>query len=79
MPVSYEDVASPVVVVIDEERAETAVPESRVAEFGGERGVFKRPAAQISIEAGVLKIEVRDKKVRPAVAVNVVCAWYVVC
>src|SRR5215510_4255172 len=71
MPVSYEDVASPVVVVIDEERAETAVPESRVAEFGRERGVFKRPAAQISIEAGVLEIEVRDKNVRPAVAINV--------
>src|SRR5262249_31980245 len=46
-------------------------PESRVAEFGGERGVFKRPAAQISIETGMLKIEVRDNNIRPAVAINV--------
>src|SRR6266542_4010266 len=51
--------------------APTSVPESRIAELGRERGVFKRPAAQIPIETGVLKIEVRDKNVRPAVAINV--------
>src|SRR5262245_42430239 len=71
MPIGHEDVTRPIVVVINEERAEAAVPESCVAEFGRECGVFKRPAAQISIETGVLKIEVRDKNVRPAVAINV--------
>src|SRR5499426_1666756 len=71
MPIGHEDVTRPIVVVINEERAEAAIPESGVAEFGRERGVFKRPVAQISIETGVLKIEVRDENVQPAVSVNI--------
>src|SRR5262245_44759894 len=71
MPIGHEDVTRPIVVVINERRAEAAIPESGVAEFGRESGVFKRTVAQISIETGVLEIEVRDENVQPAVSVNI--------
>src|SRR5882672_1009611 len=71
MPFGHEDVARPVVVVIDEERTESAVPESGVAEFGRKRGGFQKTVAQSSIETGVFQIEVSDKNVRPAVSINI--------
>src|SRR5262249_27497966 len=71
MPVGHEDVARPVVVVIDEERAEAAVPESGVAEFCRKRGVFESAGSQVSMVPRVSEVEVSDKNVRPAVPINI--------
>src|SRR5262249_25413664 len=60
-----------VVVVINEEGAKAAVPESCVAEFCPEGGVFEKTAAEIPVQARMLQIEVGDKNVQPAVTINV--------